>query len=92
MDQRTYAVEVNILRKIGAGGRSMYCARAAAQEKGEVSMTHSGTAIPKPPSPMLIDGIAKAIDAERNRRADLTIGEIIEAFRIVRNALVEKTR
>jgi len=55
-------------------------------------MPHSGTTIPKPPSPMLIDGIAKAIDRERERRPDLTIGEIIEAFRIVRNTLVEGTR
>lgn len=46
----------------------------------------------KPPSPMLIDGIAKAIDKERERRPDLTIREIIEALRMVQNVLVEKSR
>lgn len=48
--------------------------------------------IPKPPSPMLIDGIAKAIDAEHKRRPDLTIGEIIEAFRVTRDTLTDATR
>ena len=48
-----------------------------------------GTRIPKPPSRGLIDAIAKAIDAWHATHPDLTVGEIIDAFRVVRNELAE---
>lgn len=44
---------------------------------------------PKPPAPGLVDTIAKAVDGWHATHPDLTVGEIIEAFRIVRNQLAK---
>ena len=44
--------------------------------------------LPKPPSRDLIDAIANGIDRYRETHPDVLVGEIIDAFRIVRNELV----
>ena len=43
--------------------------------------------MPKPPSPGLIDAIAKAIDGWHATHPDLTVGEIVQALGVIGNEL-----